>query len=50
LELVAEQNANLALKIADYAYVLEAGTVALHGTGEQLRQNDAVRRSYLGMQ
>ncbi|CAN5669175.1 ABC transporter ATP-binding protein [soil metagenome] len=47
--LIAEQNANLALKIADYAYVLETGTVALHGTSEQLRQNDAVRRSYLGL-
>ncbi len=46
--LVVEQNANLALGIADRAYVLEAGTIALSGTAAELRQDDAVRRAYLG--
>jgi branched-chain amino acid transport system ATP-binding protein len=46
--LVVEQNANLAFEIADRAYVLEAGQIALSGTSEQLRNDDAVRRAYLG--
>ena len=46
--LVVEQNANLALKIADKAYVLEAGEIALSGTADQLRNDDGVRRAYLG--
>ena len=46
--LVVEQNANLAFDIADRAYVLEAGEIALSGTAEQLRSDDAVRRAYLG--
>ena len=46
--LVVEQNANLALGIADRAYVLEAGTIALSGTAAELQQDDAVRRAYLG--
>jgi ABC-type branched-chain amino acid transport systems, ATPase component len=46
--LVVEQNANLALSHADHAYVLEAGRVALSGTGAELREDESVRRSYLG--
>ena len=46
--LVVEQNASLALDIADRAYVLEAGEIALSGTADQLKNDDAVRRAYLG--
>ncbi len=46
--LVVEQNAALALDVASRAYVLEAGRVALEGSADELRRNDAVRRSYLG--
>ena len=46
--LVVEQNANLALKIADRAYVLEAGEIAMSGTADELRNDDGVRRAYLG--
>ncbi|MCJ7509905.1 MAG: ABC transporter ATP-binding protein [Dehalococcoidia bacterium] len=46
--LVVEQNANLALEIAHYGYVLETGRVALADTSENLRKSEAVRRSYLG--
>jgi branched-chain amino acid transport system ATP-binding protein len=45
---VVEQNANLALDIADRAYVLEAGRVVLTGRAVDLRADDAVRRAYLG--
>jgi len=46
--LLVEQNAFAALKIADYAYVLETGKVVLQGTGEELLQNKDVRKAYLG--
>ena len=46
--LLVEQNANKALSIADYGYVLETGTIALAGDGQQLLRDDRVRRSYLG--
>lgn len=46
--LIVEQNANLALAIADRAYVLEAGQIVLSGTAAELQQDDAVRRAYLG--
>ena len=45
---VVEQNANIALGIADRAYVLEAGSIVLSGTPDDLRANDEVRRAYLG--
>jgi len=45
---IVEQNANLALEIADRAYVLEAGQIVLSGTAADLQANDAVRRAYLG--
>ena len=46
--LLVEQNANKALSIADYGYVLETGKIALAGDSHQLLRNDHVRRLYLG--
>jgi branched-chain amino acid transport system ATP-binding protein len=46
--LLVEQNAKMALKISDRAYVLETGLLTLSGTGKELLNNDDVRRSYLG--
>jgi len=46
--LVVEQNASVAFEVADRAYVLEAGRIALSGTADELRHDDAVRRAYLG--
>lgn len=46
--LLVEQNANLALNIADRAYVLETGSVVLSGEGRALAQTDEVKRAYLG--
>jgi branched-chain amino acid transport system ATP-binding protein len=46
--LLVEQNANLALRVAHYAYILEVGRMGLHGPAEELRQNPEVKRIYLG--
>jgi len=46
--LVVEQNAEVALSIADRAYVLETGRVAVEGTADELRRHEGVRKSYLG--
>jgi branched-chain amino acid transport system ATP-binding protein len=46
--LLVEQNAYLALNIAAFGYVLETGKIVLAGTGEDLRQNEEVKHSYLG--
>ena len=46
--LLVEQNAALALKLAHHAYLLETGRVVISGTSEEIRSNEAVRRSYLG--
>jgi branched-chain amino acid transport system ATP-binding protein len=46
--LLVEQNASLALKLADHAYLLETGRVVRSGTAESIRDDEAVRRSYLG--
>ncbi len=46
--LVVEQNAAMALELADHAYLIETGRVVLSGTAAEIRSNDAVRRSYLG--
>ena len=46
--LLIEQNANMALKIADYAYVLETGRIGLSGTGRELLVNEEVKKAYLG--
>ena len=47
--LLVEQNARAALSIADHAYVMESGRIALQGRGRDLLKNDEVRRAYLGM-
>lgn len=47
--LLVEQNARAALKIADRAYVLETGRVALSGDGKELLRSPAVQKAYLGM-
>ena len=46
--LLVEQNASLALKLADTAYLLETGRVVISGTAESIRNDEAIRRSYLG--
>ena len=46
--LLIEQNANMALKIADYAYVLETGRIGLSGPGKELLADDSVKKAYLG--
>ncbi|MFD3946498.1 ABC transporter ATP-binding protein [Streptomyces sp. NPDC058579] len=46
--LLIEQNAQAALSLADYGYVLEVGTIKLSGTGQDLLVNDDVRKTYLG--
>jgi branched-chain amino acid transport system ATP-binding protein len=47
--LIVEQNANLVLKFADYAYVLESGRIALDGDAETMQADEGVQRSYLGV-
>ena len=46
--LLIEQNANAALRIANFGYVLETGTISLTGTGEALLKDESVREAYLG--
>jgi branched-chain amino acid transport system ATP-binding protein len=46
--LLVEQNATLALDLADHAYLLEAGRVVMSGTSGDIQKDPAVRRSYLG--
>ena len=46
--LLIEQNANMALKIADQAYVLETGNITMSGTGAELLGNEKAREAYLG--
>ena len=46
--LLIEQNANMALKIADVGYVLETGRISLTGSGRELLANEAVKKAYLG--
>lgn len=46
--LLVEQNAKLALELADHAYLLETGSVAMSGPARELQQNENVRRAYLG--
>jgi len=45
---MVEQNANMALSIADYGYVLQTGEVVLHGSARSLRDNELVQQAYLG--
>ena len=46
--LLIEQNANMALHIADRAYVIENGRIAMEGTGKELLENEKVKEAYLG--
>ena len=46
--ILVEQNAEMALQLADHAYVLETGGIALEGPAQELHENDHVRRAYLG--
>ena len=46
--LLIEQNANMALRIADVAYVLETGKLTLSGSGRELLNNEQVKKAYLG--
>nr|VFK13032.1 MAG: amino acid/amide ABC transporter ATP-binding protein 2, HAAT family (TC 3.A.1.4.-) [Candidatus Kentron sp. LFY] len=47
--LLAEQNTNVALRYAGYAYILETGRVVMEGTSEEMRNNDDVKEFYLGI-
>lgn len=46
--LLVEQNAEMALQVADRAYVLESGVIKLSGTGEELAKSDEIKKAYLG--
>ncbi len=46
--LLVEQNAEMALRIADRAYVLESGRITVSGTGRELAQSDSIKKAYLG--
>ncbi len=46
--LLAEQNTNMALKYADYGYILENGRVVMDGEGKSLAENEDVKEFYLG--
>ena len=46
--LLVEQNAEMALKVANRAYVLESGRITLSGTGSELAKSDAIKKAYLG--
>ena len=46
--LLVEQNARTALNTADHAYVIEAGHIAVEGSGDELARNESIRKSYLG--
>ena len=46
--LLVEQNANMALKTADYAYVLETGSITKFGTGAELLNDESIKEAYLG--
>jgi branched-chain amino acid transport system ATP-binding protein len=46
--LLVEQNAALALELADHAYVLETGRVVMSGNASDIKNDEAIRKSYLG--
>ncbi|NLM74616.1 MAG: ABC transporter ATP-binding protein [Clostridiaceae bacterium] len=46
--LLVEQNAKMALQIADYAYVIETGSIVLSGTGKELMESEDIKKAYLG--
>jgi branched-chain amino acid transport system ATP-binding protein len=45
---LVEQNASLALELADHAYLLETGRVVMAGPARDIREDEGIRRSYLG--
>jgi branched-chain amino acid transport system ATP-binding protein len=47
--LLVEQNAETALQIADYAYVMEGGEIVFHGAASEIAENEEVQRAYMGM-
>jgi branched-chain amino acid transport system ATP-binding protein len=47
--LLAEQNTNIALRYADYGYILENGRIVMDGEAKALRENEDVKEFYLGM-
>ncbi|RJQ74310.1 MAG: ABC transporter ATP-binding protein [Desulfobacteraceae bacterium] len=47
--LLVEQNANIALSVSDYAYVMENGRIVLDGTAEKIKTNEDIREFYLGL-
>jgi branched-chain amino acid transport system ATP-binding protein len=47
--LIVEQNVRQVLELVDRAYLLEAGRIALHGSAQELRESELVRRSYMGL-
>ena len=47
--IIVEQNANAALAVADYAYVLENGRIVMHGPKEELQKNQDIQEFYLGL-
>src|ERR1700683_789500 len=46
--LLVEQNANMALGVADFGYIMESGRIVMEGTAEQLRNNEDIKEFYLG--
>ena len=46
--LLIEQNANMALRVAHSAYVLETGSITMHGTGAELLADERIKEAYLG--
>ena len=46
--LLVEQNASMALDIADRAYVLETGNIVMSGTGKELENSEEIKKAYLG--
>ena len=46
--LLVEQNAALALDLADHAYLIETGRIVMEGPAQRLRDDETIRRSYLG--
>jgi branched-chain amino acid transport system ATP-binding protein len=47
--ILVEQNAMLALTLAQYGYVLETGSIVMHGKAHELLQNEGVKKAYLGI-
>jgi branched-chain amino acid transport system ATP-binding protein len=46
--LLVEQNASFALSLADHAYLLETGEIAVAGSAEEIRNDESIRNAYLG--